>query len=75
MRVVVWASKWVKKEQGINLHLISEIVKNGTTKLSGDILFFLYAHLDAIFTRIKFDCRFLHADIFLFHKAKLLQKV
>ena len=43
----------VKKEQGITLHIISEIVNNGATELNGDILFFLYAQLDASFTRIK----------------------
>ena len=43
----------VKKEQGIASHFISEIGYNGATELNGDILFFLYAHLDASFTRIK----------------------
>ena len=43
----------VKKEQGIASHLMSEIVNNGTAELKVDILFFLYAHLDASFTRIK----------------------
>jgi hypothetical protein len=43
----------VKKEQRITSDLISEIVNNGTTELNSDILFFLYAHLDASFTRIK----------------------
>ena len=43
----------VKKEQGITSDLISERVYNGTTELNSDILFFLYAHFDASFTRIK----------------------
>ena len=43
----------VKKQQGITLHIISEIGRNGDTELNGDILFFLNAHLDASFTRIK----------------------
>jgi hypothetical protein len=43
----------VKKEQGIASHFISEIGHNGATELNGNILFFLYAHLDASFTRIK----------------------
>jgi hypothetical protein len=45
----------VKKEQGIASHFISEIGHNGTTELNGDILFFVYAYLDASFTRIKID--------------------
>ena len=43
----------VKKEQGIALHFMFEIDRNGDTELNGDKLFFLYAHLDASFTRIK----------------------
>ena len=43
----------VKKEQGITSDLISERVDNGTPELNIDILFFLYAHLDASFTGIK----------------------
>jgi hypothetical protein len=47
----------VKKEQGITLHFISEIGNNGDTQLNSDILFFLYAHLDASLHGLKFDCR------------------
>jgi hypothetical protein len=47
----------VKKEQGITLHFISEIGHNGDTQLNNDILFFLYAHLDASLHGLKFDCR------------------
>jgi hypothetical protein len=43
----------VNKEQGIASRYISEIGNNVDAKLNGDILFFLYAHLDASFTRIK----------------------
>ena len=47
----------VKKEQGITLHLISERVNNGAAELNSDILFFLYAHLDASLHGLKFNRR------------------
>jgi hypothetical protein len=60
----------VKKEQGITSHLMSEIVNNGATYLIGDILFFLYAHFDASFTRIKIWPSLKQPK---FQKAKLLR--
>ena len=54
MRVICLSiSVSVKKEQGIISYFVSEIGWDGDTKLNSDILFFLYAHLDAIFTWIK----------------------